>query len=516
MNKTIIRSTPQGEIKGVEKPGYQYFIGIPFAAANKRFSKPEPVKSWDGVFDGTQKPTQPVQIPLPMVSGKTKTSEDCLYLNVYTPSSSAKKKAVMVWFYGGGFSQGAAFSRLYDGQFLAKRGDVVVVTVNYRVGHFGYANFEHIEQNYIDTKPNLGLHDQLEALKWVNKNIEAYGGDPDKVTIFGQSAGALSVASLVCSPQAKGLFRRAISQSGGDVLISSEKVSQNLTDSKLEELQVNKSNIHKLEDLPARKMITLKMQHVNYGTELLPEKPLDAIKNGNANNIDFMIGYTREEVALPLFIKRLGYIGKLLKIMVKRQGFSGSYESLPYAPLLSSPVKDNMKEIVHYYEAYFKKSYNRFTEEDVCCAILSDAIFTVPSRRYLNAYSTSSTAGNTYAYRFDWGARLFNSSSPISFHAVDVPFSFGTTRTLNRSLRLFAGANESADRLSDQMVDAWAAFARNGDPNHESLPEWKKYSKDEPNYMLFDTVSETTDNERNEVFSFWDQLLGEDTATTFG
>lgn len=512
MNKPVICSTPQGEIKGVEKSGYQYFLNIPFAKTHKRFAKAEPVKNWQGIYDATQKPNQPPQIVFPWVSGNTKTSEDCLYLNVYTPKSDDNKRAVMVWFYGGGLTQGSAYTNLFDGQFLAKRGNVLLVTVNYRIGQLGYSYLEHVKQDKIDTRPNIGLHDQIEALKWVQKHIESYGGDPDNVTIFGQSAGAMSVNAMLTSPATKGLFRRAISQSSGDVLISSPELSRKITDKALAKLQITPNNIEDFYEIPTKQLNTLDLHHISFDTELVPDNPLSLIKNADAHNVDLMMGYTQNEMAFPLMVKKLGYLGKLLKLFDGGRGVFGSYRTLHHMPLLSKDVKENMGEIIKFYTYYLRKESANVCEEEICEAILSDAVFAVPSRRYLDAFSQHNES--TYAYRFNWGARLFHRSTPVSFHGVDIPFPFGTTRKLGKTLSMIGGINDTTHRLSTQILDSWAAFAKTGNPNTDSLPQWNRYSRENPNYMLFDINCDTTRDERNEVFEFWNGLMANDIPTT--
>ncbi len=510
-NQRIEILSPQGKLNGIQHAGHQSFLRIPYANA-ERFQLPQVVQKWSGTLDASQKPEQPFQKVAPFVSGKTAESEDCLFLNVYTPKADDKKRAVMVWFYGGGFTQGSSYAALYNGKNLAELCDVVVVTVNYRVGLLGYGFFEHLDDDQLNVPPNLGLHDQLCALNWVQQSIAAFGGDPDQVTVFGQSAGAMSINAMMVCPQAKGLFKRAICQSGGDVLISSKTAVANVNNKALSKLGVTLENLGVLHHMDAKQMTKGPdgLLHLAYSTELLPEKPLDVIRRGDAHKIDLMMGYTRHEVATPLIRKRLSWLIPLIQIFTTLK-IQASYSEIPEMPLLAPKLKSNMEEVIAFYKSYYTRKNKKGSEAAICTAILTDAIFARPARTILDAHSQFHE--NTYAYRFNWGLSLLK-TIPISFHAVDVPFPFNSLEALKPSLKFLAGVNEQTYSLANHMMLSWANFAKHGNPNHEGLPEWGKYSKANPGFMIFDKECKFVTEERQEIFNFWNDFLGEFESST--
>ena len=497
---------PQGEISGVQALGYQYFLRIPFARA-ERFALPQPLGAWSGVLDASQKPEQPFQVVAPFVSGSTTESEDCLFVNVYTPNADNKKRAVMVWFYGGGFTQGSAYNALYNGKHLAAKCDVVVVTVNYRVGLLGYGYFDHFAHPEFSPKPNLGLYDQIEALRWVKNSIAAFGGDPDMVTVFGQSAGAMSISAMLASPQAKGLFKRAICQSGGDALISSRETVARVTDNALRKIKIPSDNISLLKSIHAKDTVKGPdgLLHLTYGTELLPEKPLDVLLRGDGHKVDLMMGYTRHEVATPLLKHKLRFLLPIIKLFTTVK-IQATYDDIHQMPLLSPKLNNEMQQAIDFYKSYYASVNKKGSEAGICTAILTDAIFAQPARNFLKAHSQHNE--NTYAFRFNWGVSILG-TPPVSFHACDVPFPFGTLDALSKPFKWLTGVKKETEILSENMMYAWAAFAKTGNPNHSNLPQWKNFSTQAQGFMIFDNESQFVQDEREELFRFWDKFLGE-------
>jgi len=504
-------TTPQGELSGIQAAGHQIYLRIPYVTA-ERFALPEKVNSWLGVLDASKPPEQPFQKVVPFVSGKTKESEDCLFLNVYTPKADNKKRTVMVWFYGGGFTQGSSYAALYNGKQLAEQCDVVVVTVNYRVGLLGYGYFDHLANENFSVPANLGLHDQLAALRWVQNSIAAFGGDPDSVTVFGQSAGAISINAMMACPQAKGLFKRAICQSGGDVLISSKPNVAEINNRALRKINVHENNLHELKTMSAKEMTKAPdgLLHLAYHTELLPEKPLDVIRRGEGLPLDLMMGYTRHEVATPLIKKKLSFLVPIIQ-MFTTLNLSATYSEIPDMPLLAPKLKNNMQEVVEFYKSYYAQKNKKGSEEAICTAILTDAIFSRPARNFLKAHSQFHE--NTYAFRFDWGLSLLG-TTPLSFHASDVPFPFNTLHALKPSLKIIAGINKETYALAENMMYSWAAFAKTGNPNHAGIPHWEKFSATHQGFMSFNNECKFLDQERQEIFDFWDRFLGEYESST--
>jgi para-nitrobenzyl esterase len=309
---SITVRTSLGRVRGEERDGVRMWRGIPYAAApvgGLRFRPPQSIQPWDGVRDATRfAPTamqsdafrldQQVNIPEP------RSSEDCLYLNVWAPAEPSGPQPVMVWIHGGGFVEGAGSDDHYDGARLVRNGGVVVVTLNYRLGAFGFLYFAALAPDYADAS-NLGLRDQIAALRWVHDNIGAFGGDPDQVTVFGESAGGISIAALMAMPEARGLFRRAIIQSGGTYARAAQSASE-IARELLAELGV--SDPRQLRTLPAPDIqaaserylervaapLSLHVGPVVDG-ESLPRHPLEAIRAGSAQGVALIAGSNRDE-----------------------------------------------------------------------------------------------------------------------------------------------------------------------------------------------------------------------------
>ena len=226
---SAIVSTRYGRLEGEEQDGLFVFKGVPFAAAPdgvRRWLPPEQPPTWTGVRDARRFGAVAHQNPvtnqaLAAMKIEQAHSEDCLNLNVWTPGLDGARRPVMVWIHGGGFTIGAGSQEIYNGSVLARRGDVVIVTINYRLGPLGFLRLNDVTNGRIPSSGNEGLLDQIAALQWVRDNIAEFGGDPDNVTIFGESAGGMSVGALLAMPSARGLFHKAIAQSGSCDTVSS-------------------------------------------------------------------------------------------------------------------------------------------------------------------------------------------------------------------------------------------------------------------------------------------------------
>ena len=288
-----------------------FFQGIPFGKA-ERFSKPKPADPWEGVYDATspkascyQFGSDPFKLQIQSETKKLKQSEDCLFLNVWVPEKY-ESGSVMFWVYGGGFLFGTIFSDYYDARQLAADGDVIVVAVNYRLGPLGF-----LYGDDSSAPGNVGLHDQVLGLKWVHENIESFGGNTSKVTIFGESAGSMSIGSLIISPLTKGLFHRAILQSGAPTeLVTYSKqlatwrtksfatkagCSCNQTMKSIVEC-LRKKSILTLSIAYLKELINRKIFYPIYGDELMPVRHVQALKSGKFNrNIDLIYGVVRDE-----------------------------------------------------------------------------------------------------------------------------------------------------------------------------------------------------------------------------
>ncbi|MPZ99742.1 MAG: carboxylesterase family protein [Dehalococcoidia bacterium] len=306
--------TTHGKVQGLERGGHEAYFGIPYAApvdGAARFRAPRPAEAWSGVREATERGLAAPQgtHPVQGFAASGPRGEDCLNLNVFTPASDGRHRPVMFWIHGGGYTHGAGYEDLYNGGPLAERGDVVVVTINYRLGALGYLHLG--ESGSDDDAENRGSLDQVAALQWVRDNIEAFGGDPSDVTIFGESAGAGAVAVLLAMPAARGLFRRAIMQSGGARALSPEAATK-ATDTLLAELGLDRPRFQELAEIPHQRIVeaqeralaTLRPQGIGFSPvrdpKTLPDSPRDALRDGAAAGIPLLIGTNRDEVKLFL------------------------------------------------------------------------------------------------------------------------------------------------------------------------------------------------------------------------
>ena len=445
-----------GWVQGTVQEGMSVYKGIPFAAppvGDLRWKAPQPLQPWDTVLSATSFSKSPIQA-FNMPGG----SEDCLYLNVWSAAKTpGDKLPVMVWIYGGGFAMGSASQ--FDGSKLASHG-VVFVSINYRVGQIGFmAHPELSAESPSHTSGNYGLLDQIAGLKWVKKNIAKFGGDPNNVTIFGESAGGISVSMLCASPEAKGLFQRAISQSGGSfgptrktsypgenmkLLAQAEEEGKALGES------LGCSSISEMRALPPEK---LSRQMVVTGGAwpivdgyVIPDDQYKMYEAGNFNDVDILVGYNSDE----------------------GQSFS--------------PTKNPEEHI-----AQVKERYGKFWEDLIRAYpvdmdtvpmsgrnLMRDAAFGWHTWVWANLEEKLGT-GSVYLYCFDQHpADAFDTGSP---HGQDVDYVFGSI------------ANPTIDTdlaLSDIMMNYWTNFARSGDPNGEGLPEWPRFDGKNVMYLTGD------------------------------
>ncbi|MBV9255978.1 MAG: carboxylesterase/lipase family protein [Actinobacteria bacterium] len=476
-------TTTAGRVQGTEAGGVRVFRAVPYAAAPigvRRWQAPERMVAWPFVWRATGNapaPPQPTDASpgsgvLPGL-GVTKTDEDCLYLNVWAPAG-ARSAPVMVWIPGGAFVTGSASIPMYDGAALAARQGVVVVTVTYRVGALGFAAIKGVP-------PNRGLLDQVAALAWVRDNVEAFGGDPGNVTVFGESAGGGSVLHLLAMPSARGLIRRAIVQSGATDLTLTVDQAATVVDRFLAALDGDLSaKVGAVLDAQQAAMFDSMADvgampfHPCVDGDVITARPLDAIATAG---VDLLIGTTRDEMRMfldprPLerdqVIRRAGrYLASLGGDDSSAEALVAAYDDDPHLP----------------------------TPGDVWSAIQTDG----EMRRPADAIATAHVnAAPTFVYRFDQpltgGLAHFRAC-----HASDLPYPFGTIEHAGWS----DVVTPDAARVSDAMQAAWAAFARTGDPSSDGLGEWPAYDTTRRQTMIIDSaprVENDPDGHRREVW----------------
>jgi len=471
----------QGVLNGDTEDDVQVFKNIPYVAApigDLRWRAPQPGPSWTGARDATafgpicpqnQKPSQ--FIP------KLPYAEDCLSLNVWSPNTtSAAKLPVMVWIYGGAFVTGGSAIPIYDGTDLAKRG-VVIVSFNYRLGELGFLAHPALASEHTSDEAtgNFGLLDQIAALKWVQKNIAAFGGDPNNVTIFGESAGGMSVNDLVASQMARGLFTKAISESGlgFNEIPSLEKAQQASTDWGTA-MGVTGSDSAALTKLRALKV-----------DDILKHRAANQTEGGIAPFVDGKVLTGQVSVS---FAK--GEIAKVPYIA----GSNSNEASLAKA-IGSDPVKDLAKfgDALPSVRAVYEGD-GKLTDEELGRQVFGDALFTAPAQTLAGFVDKNGEPARVY--HFAYVADHFKGQVPGVNHGAEIPFVFGF-----RGLGFFANFTSDLDRkVATQMGDYWVNFAKTGDPNGAGLPAWPAFSNASRQTLLVDDTTKTvTDFRRGQV-----------------
>lgn len=481
--------TRSGKVRGVPLQGAIAFRGIPYARAPigaLRFREPAAPEPWTGVKSCEAFGPPAVQPPgmgvMPAL--RADQSEDCLSLNVWTPGlDRSARRPVMVWVHGGGFVNGSGAEALYDGLPLCRRGDVVVVTINYRLGALGFLDLRSVLP---DAQSNLGLRDQLAALRWVREHIDGFGGDPDNVTLFGESAGAMSIACLLASPQLEGLVHRAVTQSGAAHHLATEQDSAEVSAAFLKALDVTTGDATRLRQLPAQTLVKAHKgcmrvainPHAErgrlplyafpflptYGDDVLPEEPLSAMAKGAGRDVALLTGTNFDEWTMFVYLT------------------AGGKKDMDEARLRASVERRVPGRAEHLIEGYRRtlQAQGRDTRPvDLFIAIEGDRFFGIPSVRMAEAREQA--GAESYQYLFTWNSPMLGGALK-SAHAIEIPFVFGSLG--DRYARSLVGFSDAAQALSDCMMDAWLGFARAGAPTAPGLPKWPSYRESDRQTMV--------------------------------
>ena len=493
---TIVETTA-GQVQGRVKNGIGDFRGIPYAAppvGDLRFRPPQPVEPWTGVRDATAFGPMAMQNQGAMEAmfgaPPRAMSEDCLTLNIWTPACDDARRPVMVWIHGGAFLLRHGATPWYDGRSFA-RDDVVLVTINYRLGAFGFL--------HVDGQGNNGILDQVAALEWVRDNITAFGGDPGNVTAFGESAGAMSVGTLLGLPAAKGLFVKAIPESGAAHHGKAEEQADRVTTEFLAAagIEPGPDVADRLRAIPAEKLLEAQSAVVERELSgglaftpvvdgvVLPEAPIDAIGKGQAAGVSVLIGTTRDE--MKLFSMLDPSLGGLDDARVaKRVG-----------AMLAEP--GGAADVV----AHYRRRRADVSTADLWSALGTDMVFRIPAVRLAERQSALGNA--VYMYRFDYSTPVFGGQLGAC-HALEIPFVFESLRGAGADM-LVGPIDDDMVTLSRRMHEAWVAFARTGRPGADGLPEWPRYTADDRATMIFDFDPKIVDDPAGEDREAWAGLL---------
>ena len=470
--------TASGSLRGYIDNGVQVFKGVPYAASTaggNRFLPPQKRQPWTDVRDATQWGQRPPQIfggePAEMLSTDPREplGEDCLVMNIWTPTPSSGRRPVMVWLHGGGYRSGSGSYSIYEGRELARKHDVVAITVNHRLNALGFLYLSHFGGQWASAS-NVGMLDIVAALEWVRDNIAAFGGDPGNVTIFGQSGGAGKVSTLMAMPAAQGLFHRAIAQSGAALTATPVEQAVKATEQLLQLLKIGSGQLDQLQTIPLMRITDAlatgaaplaAFVPVLDGTSL-PVHPFDPAAPAQSASVPFLTGTTATETTF----------------------FATDDQLMPIdAATLRQRVKALLKvddaEADRMIALYRKNQPGRenidlFLRMDTDNSRFRLAVDTQAERK------AEQRGAPVYLYRFEYYSPV-RQGRLKSMHCMEIPFVFDNLE----AGKVYTGSSPAAQRIADRMSAAWVAFARTGNPGHRGIPQWPAFDGTRRATMVF-------------------------------
>ena len=501
-SSVAVAQTANGKVAGYIQDGVTIFKGIPYAKAN-RFEAPVQADSWEGIRSCRQYgPVSPQgarsgwandEIAFAFNWNDGVQGEDCLRLNVWTPALDSRKRPVMVWLHGGGYSAGSGQELpSYDGTSLAFAEDVVVVSINHRLNVLGFLDLSAYGEKYAKSA-NAGLLDIVASLKWVRDNIAAFGGDPSNVTIFGQSGGGGKVTTLLATPCAKGLFHKAIVQSGSMLRTMESKYSRKIGIATVRNLGLDASSIDKISEVPYGELLAagekaiaqVKAEADRDGVAsfifgwaptvdgaVLPSQPFDPQAPAISAEIPMIIGTTRHEFSMTTYVPALRNAGREEVIGI---------------------LKGRYGEGTERFLELFAKAYPGSKPADMLDA---DFVFR-PSAIEQALRKSLQGAAPVYMYMFNWESPVLDGILR-STHCMEIPFVFNNA---DRHASMTGGGTQAME-LASKMSHCWAEFARCGKPSAEGLPEWEPFEAEKRAVMFFDNTCKMSYSHDKELMDF--------------
>jgi para-nitrobenzyl esterase len=489
--------TTAGKVRGYSARGILTFKGIPYAgstAGPNRFMPPTKPRSWSGIRSsmyygqvcpqGARSGWKNDEESFMFEWDDGQPGEDCLRVNMWTPGADTRKRPVMVWLHGGGFSAGSGQElKAYDGESIARRGDVVLVSLNHRLNIFGYLNLSKYGQEYASSA-NVGMLDLVMALEWVRDNIANFGGDPGNVMIFGQSGGGSKVSTLMAMPAAKGLFHKAAIESGSSLRQSTPEDSEKLAAAVLEVLGLSPTQASKLRDVPFEKLAEVQGEALKKAfprslipgggggwrptpdSRILPSQPFDPVAPAISSGIPLLVGTVLNE---------------------QTHGINHpEYEDMTKGEVLRR-ARERFNDRAEAVIAAYQRLYPKAKPFD----ILSIAFAAQSRQNCVTQAERQAALGGApvYAFWFTWQTPVLD-GRPRAFHCSELPFVFNNT---DRAAAMTGGGPEARE-LGGRMSDAWITFTRKGDPNHPGLPKWPAFTSTEGALMVFDNKCEVRMN----------------------
>lgn len=472
-----IIATAAGKVRGRTERGVQVFRGVPYGAA-KRFAPPAAPVSWTGVRDaiafGPRAPQLRLTAGRPRLGDGSAEpgapeSEDCLVLNVWTPSASGKRP-VMVWLHGGNFTAGSGASASTDGANLARNEDVVVITLNHRLNVLGYTDLAWISPAFAQSG-NVGMLDIVQALKWVRENAAAFGGDPSRVMIFGESGGGRKTCTMLATPSAKGLFHRAAIQSGAQVQNRTKAESRITAEALLAELGLTPATAEQIRTLPLERIMAAATAisragkggfAPTVGYPEMPRHPFDPDAPSVSADVPLIIGFNRQDISyITANIPETFNLDEAGLITRVRAMFTEA---------------DAQRVVARY-----KADYPTLSPSDLYFLIGTDQWLGIGSMKIAERKAAAGKAP-AYLFRFDWPTPV-DGGKWRAPHTLEIPYVFANVA--ESSMVPVVGPNPDV-ALAKRMSAAWAAFARTGNPNHNGLPQWPVYGAARDT-MIFDS-----------------------------